>query len=284
MKTGNFERCLGYGCLLMVLAAITPVIAMDDPTVDPTHFDLYIETTPAAQTGARFQIDPDDSFPVDILSGRTVVPTNLSDIAGGPHLTDDPGWFIEPGFLIDGEDLRFRALGALSYWDPAVGIWQNTVPNGETVRIFGGVPSDIIADLFADLDLFQFWLDGTIWSTDGIEGPPEAVIAETRSGDNGQVHSHLDFCIQDAGGDCPSSIGGNPAAGAYRIELELFSSAQAGTANKYVDSRPVMIVLGYELTPDQLQAAVDSLTQIPPSTQDVPQLPASGVLIMGGPE
>lgn len=269
---------------LLLMLGMSSVIAMDDdPLSDPTHFDIYIETSPPTQIGARFQIDPDGNFPVDILSGRTVVPTNLTDIAGGPHLTDDPGWFMDPGFLIGGEDLRFRALGALSYWNPVTGSWQNSVPNGETIRIFGGVPSDIIAELFADPDLFTFWLSGTIWTTNGIEGPPEAVIAETQSGGNGLVHTHLDFCIQDASGDCPSREGGNPATGAYRIELELFSGTQAGGGNKYIDSRPILIVLGHQLTPSELQQAVDSLTTLPQGGQDVPQLPAAGILIMGAP-
>lgn len=284
----NFPRLkpVSFAGLLLALMGSLPVpsaIALDDALADPTHLDIFIDTLPPAQSGARLRVDPQNNFPVDVLSGRTVVPTNLSDLSGGPYLTDDPGWFMEPGFLVGGEDLRFRALGALRYWNPTTRSWQDTVPDGETVRIFGGVPADIVPDLFADPELFDFWLDGTVWTTAGIEGPVEALVAKTQAGGDGNVHSHLDFCIQNASGDCPARIGGNPAKGAYRIELELFSGAQAGEGSKYIDSGPVLIVLGNRLTPDELQQAVDSLTQAPQSGQTVPKIPAAGILIMGGP-
>ena len=272
--------------LCMALMSLLPVpsaMALEDALTDPTHFDIFIDTQPPAQSGARLRVDPEGNFPVDVLSGRTVVPTNLSDLSGGSYLTDDPGWFMEPGFLIGGEDLRFRALGALRYWNPDAQRWLESVPNGETIRIFGGVPADIVPDLFADPDLFDFWLGGTIWTTAGIEGPVEALIAQTSASGEGNVHSHLDFCIQDASGDCPARIGGNPTKGAFLIELELFSGAQTGGGSKYIDSEPVLIVLGNALTANELQQAVDSLITLPDSGQAVPQLPAAGILIMGGP-
>ena len=259
-------------------------MALDDPLTDPTHFDIFIDTLPPAQNGARLRVDPEGNFPVDVLSGRTVVPTNLSDLSGGPYLTDDPGWFMDPGFLVGGEDLRLRALGALRYWDPDAERWQNSVPNGETIRIFGGVPAEIVPDLFADPALFEFWLGGTIWTTAGIQGPVEPLVSATAPGGGGGVHTHLDFCIQDTTGDCRSrSDENNPAKGAYLIEFELHSSAQAGGGSKYVDSGPVLIVLGNQLTPSELQLAVDRLTTVPSNEGVVPQLPAAGILIMGGP-
>lgn len=276
-------RIASLSMLLISLLPLSCARALDDALTDPTHFDIFIDTLPPAQTGARLRVDPAGNFPIDILSGRTVVPTNLSDLSGGPYLTDDPGWFMQPGFLVGGEDLRFRALGTLRYWHPNTQRWQDSVPNGETIRIFGGIPADIVPDLFADPDLFEFWLGGTIWTTAGIEGPVEAVIAETRPGSDGTVHSHLDFCIQDATGDCPARIGGNPARGAYLIELELFSGARVDGNRKYVDSESVLIVLGNQLTLTELQQAVDSLVTLPDSGQDVPQLPAAGILIVGGP-
>jgi len=153
LKKRVFTR---LNAVLLSLLLAPSAIALDDALTDPTHFDIFIDTVPPTQTGARLRIDPEGNFPIDILSGRTVVPTNLSDLSGGPYLTDDPGWFMEPGFLVGGEDLRFRALGALRYWNPATEAWLDTVPNEETVRIFGGVPSELVADLFADFELFNF--------------------------------------------------------------------------------------------------------------------------------
>lgn len=272
-----------FASTLLGLLSALPTNAANDWASDPTHFDVFIETDPPKQNGARIRVDPQDNFPVDVLAGRKVVPTNFSDISGGPHLTDDPGWFMHAGFLVGGEDLGFRARGALRYWNPTTQQWQTHVPNGETVRIFGGVPAHILPALFADPDLLDFWLGGTIWTTAGIQGPPEALIADTPGGGDGSVHSHLDFCIQDASGDCPARVGGNPARGAYLIQLELISNAKVGGSPKYVDSAPVMILLANQLTTAELQQATDSLTQAPPSGQNVPQLPAAGVLIMGGP-
>lgn len=240
------------------------------------HFDLYASINPPAAIGGKILIDSDLDFPLNVNTGSTVVPADFGDFGGGPHKTDDPGWRLAEGDLIDGELLWFRALGTLRFWDPEQKEWGLPL-DGERVRYYGSAPPDVVFG--SDQDLKDFYNAGTIWTGDALSGPTEAIIDR---GQPGGIHAHLGFCVEAADGDCSiTSVGftGNPSRGAYLIEFQLFSDASDG--NKYIDSRPIQVVLNNGLVDAECGEAITALIE-PAATDASEALPGAGILIMTG--
>jgi hypothetical protein len=251
-----------------------------DPISDPGHFDAIVSFSPPATSGARIEVDKAGIFPRDFATKRVVIPANFGDFAGGPYKTDDPGWVVVAGGMLPGETLRYRALGRLQFWDNAAQRWTGDVPRGETVRLFGEVPSEaLLRNDPAELARYQ---QGTIWTTSGVTGPMEAAIQAADSG--GDVHAHLDFCVQDQDGDCARhGLGhsGSPTAGAYLVELQIFVATLTQDGRpKYRPSNPIYILLNRGLIPADFQRAVSARTTAS-STIPSEQLPAAGILILG---
>ncbi len=266
------------------------------------HFDLFIDVEPPGSDGAKLEIDSDGQFPAEAVTGKTIVPADFGDFAGGPHKTDDPGWVIRAGDFLGGELLWFRGMGSLKFWPHPENVadgddhrWLNQMPNEERVRFFGSVPADIVLD--GTPEERAYYEEGTIWSESGITGPIEAPIeeaADVASGD--AIHTHLDFCLEGGDsnndgirdGDCTiPGLGntGSPTVGAYMIELQLFSNAVAsnGSQQKYFDSDPIIVILNNGLSGDECTDAIDALLLTNKAVDDSSPLPASGVLIMSGP-
>ena len=280
-------------CLTFLTTAISSYAQETITCNNFGHFDLYIDVDPPGADGASLLIDNSDDFPAIAGTGRTVVPADFRDFAGGPHKTDDPGWVVKGGDLLGGEVLWFRALGSLRFWDKNQQRWLNYSPNGERVRYFGAIPPSIMIN--GSDEEKDFYEEGTIWSGAGIEGPLEAPIEKAVDVPplDDAVHAHLDFCLEGKTasgemGDCTiEGIGhtGDPTVGAYLIEIQLFSQAvhSNGQQQKYIDSQPVKVLLNNGLVADECVSAIGSLT-LPDSVVDSsPALPAAGVLIMTGP-
>ena len=250
------------------------------------HFDVIIDVDPAGADGASILIDESNTFPVESSTGRTIVPADFGDFAGGPHKTDDPGWVIKAGDFLGGEVLWFRALGSLRFWDKAEQRWQDDSPNGERVRLLGAIPPDILINGSAEDN--AFYAESTLWSAAGLEGPSEAPIeqaVDVTSGD--AIHAHLDFCLEGKTsegviGDCTvPGIGhtGSPSVGAYLIEMQLFSKtiASNGEQQKYIDSPPVKVLLNNGLVANECSDAISALTEY----QNVPAMGGIGLLALG---
>ena len=279
---------------LTLLTTVLPSHAQENITCNKYgHFDLYIDVDPPGADSASLLIDNRDDFPVEEGTGKTIVPADFGDFAGGPHKTDDPGWVIKGGDLLGGEVLWFRALGSLRFWSKDEQRWLNDSPNGERVRYFGAIPPDVMIN-GSDEDK-DFYEEGTIWSGGGIQGPLEAPIEEAVdvSPLYDAVHAHLDFCLEGKTasgemGDCSiDGIGhtGDPTVGAYLIEIQLFSQAvhSNGQQQKYIDSSPVKVLLNNGLIANECVDAISALTTYPKVFDNSPALPAAGILIMTGP-
>lgn len=251
------------------------------------HFDLSINVDPPASDGGALLIDSVEQFSVEANTGRTIVSANFGDFPGGPHKTDDPGWVVSAGDLLAGEFLWFRALGSLRFWDKEQEQWLDNPPNKERVRYFGAIPPEVIINGTAEEN--AFYAEGTSWSAEGLEGPLEAPIEQAADVDAGDaIHAHLDFCVEDSTGDCTipqMGFTGNPAIGAYLIEIQIFSNAVAdnGSQQKYFDSPPVKVLLNNGLVGDECSAAIGALVVPDTVVDDSQALPAAGVLIMTGP-
>lgn len=272
--------------MLAALLCQPPAMASEQEWFsDPTHFDLDIRTDPPAAAGAAIRVDAVGTFPVARLTGHKVIPADLSDVAGGPFTTDDPGWVASAGYFLPGEDLRFRPLGALLFWDVVQRRWTSQVPNGEAIRVFPGIPPEVLAEILRSGDSARrfAWLAGYVWTTEGVTGPPEKVGMLATAGPTGAFHSHIDFCLQGASGFCPPAPGTTLSRGAYRIELQLFSTATANGQPKYLPSPPIYIVLAHQLSAAELGEAIDALTGVPPGGDDTgSDFPGAGVLIIAG--
>lgn len=275
----GFTRLLQRVGILLCLLNLHGAYAQDDPLADPGHFDVFIEVDELADGSKRLVLDPEGDFPLDFATRYSLVPANFGDFQGGPHKTDDPGWLVAPGQMTIGETLYFRALGRLQFWSADHNRWQTEVPRGEQVRLFGSVPADVI--LGGDPNQIAFYQNGTIWTPTGIVGPVESPIEQVGTGG---IHTHLDFCVEDNGGDCTlPGVGhtGSPTRGAYLIQLLLFSPATEAGQARYADTRPVFVLLNRGLNNDEFRAAVEARTD-PPSPVDDTDLPAAGILIMTG--
>ena len=207
-------------CICLLVSYSCAAQAQFETCNDFGHFDVILTVNPPAVAGGKILVDPDLEFPLNTATGSTVVPADFGDFQGGPHKTDDPGWVIRAGDLLNGETVWFRALGQLRYWAPDEGAW-GAPPAGERVRYYGAIPADVF--LRNDPDELDFYRQGTIWTDDGISGPLESPIEQ--AGTDGGIHTHLDFCVEAADGDCSvSGIGytGEPAVGAYLIDIQLF--------------------------------------------------------------
>ena len=246
------------------------------------HFDLLIDVVPPASDGASFVIDSTGDFPVEAGTGNTIVPADLGDFPGGIHKTDDPGWLVAAGGLVANEILWFRALGALRYWDKDAQQWLNAPPEGERIRYFGATPPAVV--ISGTPQEKAFYAEGTVWSSEGLSGPIEAPIEAFI----GSIHAHLDFCLEASDGDCTqpgSSATGQPSTGAYLIEMQLFSKAVAGNGvqQKYIDSKPVNVILNNGLIAEQCGEAIGALVLPDAVVDESAPLPAAGILIMTGP-
>jgi len=246
------------------------------------HFDLLIVVVPPASDVASFVIDSTGEFPVEAGTGNTIVPADLGDFPGGIHKTDDPGWLVAAGDLVANEILWFRALGALRYWDKDAQQWLNAPPDGERIRYFGATPPAVV--ISGTPQEKAFYAEGTIWSSEGLSGPIEAPIEAFIGG----IHAHLDFCLEASDGDCTrpgSSATGQPSTGAYLIEMQLFSKAVAGNGvqQKYIDSKPVDVILNNGLVADQCGEAIGALVLPDAIVDESAPLRAAGILIMTGP-
>lgn len=260
---------------LSILA--TTVQAQYDTCTNFGHFDLIIKVTPPASQGGKILIDPDLNFPLNVETGSTVVPADFRDFAGGPHKTDDPGWVINSGGFSAGENLWFRALGTLRYWNPTIKQWS-LPPAGERVRYYGAIPGDLFLE--GNEDKLEEHKQGTIWAANSLTGPIDSPIDQADS--NGGIHTHLDFCLEAADGDCSiPGVGhtGNPAVGGYLIELQLFSDANS--AGKYTPSRPIQVMLNNGLDASECGAAISALIA-PAAVDSSAAQPGAGVLIMSG--
>ncbi|MEM7252498.1 MAG: hypothetical protein AAF493_13865 [Pseudomonadota bacterium] len=242
------------------------------------HFDVFLAIDPPTAAGGEILVDIENDFCEEFTTGDLVIFGDFNDFGGGPFFTDDPGWFMDPGNMIDGESLHYRALGALRFWDNTAKAWINTVPNGERVRLFGGAPLEIV--LTGDRDLIESFEGGTVWTTAGLEGPIEAGVDLADS--VGGIHTHLDFCVEDGTGDCSERVFGAPSPGAYLIRLQLTSPENVGTSAKYVDSGPILVALRHDLSTADFQEALDALTEAPTPAGNQPALPAAGILILSG--
>lgn len=214
-------------------------------------------------------------LPLDGVGGRQIFVTDFSDFDGGPFAVDDPGFFAGAGSLPGNLLLSYAASGSLRYFDAAAGDWLEATPNGERIRLFGGLATEIIADtshcggllICIPQDIVNFVEGSTVFTSSGIQGASTLIVDNTRP--DGTLHAHLDWFMEKADG----TRGG--AVGAYVLELRM-------TAPGFADSDPFLVLFNRGLGNGDFGLALDALMAVPPPPPPPPPNGDSNVNWPGG--
>lgn len=253
-------------CLALAVAATVGSLAVTPARA--VHYDIELRTSEGPVAGSRITTDffgdlnLPGPLPIDALTGYPIYPAYFGDLEGGPYLTDDPGFQAFGGTFLRGEEIHFRALGRLQYWDPATGRW-GLAPNGVEVVLYGGIPTHIVIGYVQDpqawAEQYAYHEQGTRYSREGVTGPPTAVIDDAKA--NGTFHAHLDWKVVAAQGAVPR-------AGAYMVTLSLWSPTLVDGVPKYRSSRPVQVLFERGITEAQVREAL--------AARITPALPPAG--------
>lgn len=150
--------------------------------------------------------------------------------SGFPGFTSNPGFDAFPGTFPGGR-IGFNVRAGLSRWDPASGTWLDPTQVGEELRItFITLQVDVQDTPVAGFDL--------------------AVQSD------GGWHKHVNFILQP-------DENGEMAAGVYRLDLVLYSTAGIG------DSQPFTILFDFEADSQDVDDALASFEPDPPCLGDL---------------
>ncbi len=269
---------------LLAAACATPVAAQ--------HLDVQVDTSDGPRAGSKITtgvygdvdwfINNVGAIPYTHDTRRLIVPGNFGDAAGGVFSTDNPGFQSFKGDFGAGEEMWFRAAGTLQYLAPGASDWVAAAPGGG-IRLYGSIPDDVVFDFVYNglrEDEYNFYWDGTLFTGAGIQGPATAPIGAASA--EGAMHYHLDWFLEGSA---------RANKGAYLIEMQLFSSAKSGGADKYKPSDTFNILFNHGITTAQYADAMKTLTVAPvvappitvaPVVVSVPEPASVAMLALGG--
>lgn len=258
-----------FGLFVLLYATVAQAI----------HYDVRLGTDNGPVSGSKITIDfygdldLAGKLPTDAKTGHKLFPGYFDDLAGGPKLTDDPGFQAFNGSFKYGEELHFRAVGALEYWNPDTANWGNA-SSGSTVTLYGGIPVDVWLNYMLEpgnpsyATQYQYYSGGTVFTGQGIDGPTTALI--DGSSQAGSFHSHLDWKASDTA-----------LAGVYKVSLQIWSPTMEGGVSKYLDSDPFHVVFKTAgVSQSQYDFAFGQLVTAVPEASTYSMLTA-GLLLIG---
>jgi len=263
-----------------VLATAVVVIACGAARAQ--HLDVKVSTSNGPVVGSKIEIGvfgdltlflgATGTLPIHHETGYRIFPTWFSERTRqgvSTTSTDNPGFHAFPSSFASLEEIQFRALDVLLTWTSGTQSWS-AGPAGTWIRLSGGIPDQIALDRFfnptpAVIAAYDFYAGGTRFSGDMISGPVVAPIGIV--GRTGGFHDHWDWFLEGDGRQTPA---------AHLVQVQIISSAQAGGANKYVDSDPFYVLFSNRLTTSEFNGALLSLTTAP-----VPEPATWGMLLAG---
>lgn len=210
------------------------------------HSDIHV-----GYSGSAITVHGDESL-IDALTGYSIFEGDFGDLAGGPYVTDDPGFLADAGSGFTGSPiLGYRALGALQYW------------NGTTWGAVAGQERVHVTDS---------WGEDSIFALSGTSGKSIGLIDQF--GTDGSLHAHIDYSIEN-------SLGiGNPSVGAYMIQLSLLAlDEEFNPLATYGESQSFYMVFNRGLSAEAFEAAIDSRVAAVPVPGAAPLL--GSALAMG---
>lgn len=171
-------------------------------------------------------------------------------------VTDDPGFDTgEPGPMQPGDNLSFRGLGGLKYWNGSN--WVAASPQNEFVRV---------VDTSFPANQINILTSGVMGGTGQID------VADAE----GAIHQHIDFFLIN-NANAAADFGSPVATGAYLIELQLTTTTLDGGAPRYLDSDPFLIAFNRGLSDEAFEASVHALA-VPEPSAALMLLPALGLI------
>lgn len=163
---------------------------------------------------------------------------------GEPSFTSEPGFDAEPGTFLPGTRVGFRFTAPLLRWNG-----EAFVPTAEA----GPLAGDRVSASFLSLSA----------TTDSGPAPGFDLAVQV----NGGWHRHLTWQL------LPAPDAAVPSAGAYLIQMEMYSTDPAVMA-----SLPFGLVLGNEVEAEVLDAAVEAAEALLATAQCPADLTADGVI------
>ncbi len=151
------------------LAALAVLGAFMSPVAFAQHADIDV-----ALISNKIVVDAANLVPNNAATGYKIYEGNFGDFAGGPNSTDDPGFDVPDGTFLAGQQLWFKAIGTLSFW------------NGSSWGAAAGSATFTITDALGG---------NTLIKTSGVTNPFGAI---GQADDGGGIHAHIDFSISPA--------------------------------------------------------------------------------------
>lgn len=216
-------------CLRSVMAILSVFISA---SVSAQHADIWLVLNGNQTAVSATNLETLSQVKLDYASRKFLFTGDFGDVGQGPNGTDDPGFQAQPGTFNSGVILNFRAVGSLQFWDGSA--WVDTLVDQERIQI-----EDALSNI-------------TTIDASGVSSAEGAI--DQIAGD-GSVHQHVDFSIDNTLG------GGTVASGAYRIELEFYSTNGVGGPIVHTMSESVLIVFNYQLSTSEFDAAILELTE-----------------------
>ena len=228
----------------VTLAALFAVSVLAAPAALAQHAG---DVDPTLSSG-KIVFDTGNSLPRNLATGYKIYEGNFNDFAGGPNSTDDPGFDMADGTFVAGQQLWFKAIGSLSYWN---GMVWGAAPGSATFTITDALSNN------------------TLIMASGVTNPFGAV---GQADDGGGIHAHIDYSI--------SPVPAGPV-GAYMATLFLTSRTSDGTTPfpGITDSDPFHLVMNRGLSHTDFENAVSALAVPEPETY---AMLLAGLALIGG--
>lgn len=231
-------------CIALLSLSLLPFTAAAE------HSDIWLTVNNNQVVISPVDLETNLDVPIDIATNRLLFTGDFSDVAGGDEGTSNPGFQAAVGtFSSNATILYYRAVGELYSWNGSA--WVNSVSDQEKISIFDALSTE------------------TIWRTSGVtnaEGPIEQIASD------GSFHHHRLYAISNSS---------TPTAGAYLVDMEVYTTA--GLNGTVVDaaSEPFRIAFNYQLDDAEFDTAIAALTTTVTATDVQVPMPLWALCVLG---
>ena len=220
------------------------------PFSNAQHADIWLTLIDNQVTASEINSETNVPIYIDLTTGRALFKSVFGTF-NDPNKTDQPGYQSLTDTFNPDDYLYYRAVGSLLFWDGDK--WVNEVPNQERVKI-----RDVIYS-------YSFISDT------GVTNPLGAIA---QFNENGSLHQHIDFFIEN-------QAGSDPAVGAYIIDMEYFGTNTPGsTIETHLASEPIRIVFNYQMSDADFNEAFNALTSPPEQVEATVPFPYGALFIL----
>ena len=218
------------------------------------HSDIWLILDGSQVAVDAINTETNTPATVDQTTGRFLFSSDFADLGQGPQGTDDPGFQTVANTFTPNGILNFRAIESLLFWNGDA--WVSSVVDQERILVIDALNETTVID------------------TAGVT-TAEGAIDQIDS--SGTIHQHIEFFIDN------NTSANLPAAGAYMINIEFFATETLGGDVMHTASKPVRITFAYQISTEEYQQALSTLTSpiMTPEEVSVP-IPNGALLVLAG--